>query len=169
MSDSLEKLAKLLGMMGSAHDGEVANAARLAERHRKEIGKTWGELLTGATSGSSKNADFEYMMRALRAEDENFKLRQRLRELEAEQRRRADDPTYRPRRAGEPVEFNGYILGKDKEDELVSYLLKMTCSTALLRSVTGWPRAPFRLILPELARQRGYTCERPSKGYYRFR
>jgi hypothetical protein len=38
-------LAKLLGMLGSSHDGEVLNAARLVERERRRCGKTWEELL----------------------------------------------------------------------------------------------------------------------------
>jgi hypothetical protein len=36
----------VLGMLGSAHDGEViAAAARAAERLRRQTGKTWTELL----------------------------------------------------------------------------------------------------------------------------
>jgi hypothetical protein len=38
-------LAKVLGMMGSAHDGEVLSAALKAEDARKKSGKTWQELL----------------------------------------------------------------------------------------------------------------------------
>jgi len=40
-----EKLAAVLGMLGSAHDGEALNAARLAERMRRQAGVTWQELL----------------------------------------------------------------------------------------------------------------------------
>jgi hypothetical protein len=40
-----ETLAKLLGMLGSAHDGEVLAAALKAEETRKKTGKTWGQLL----------------------------------------------------------------------------------------------------------------------------
>ena len=40
-----ERLAKLLGMMGSAHDGEVVAAARQAERLRADAGPTWPEIL----------------------------------------------------------------------------------------------------------------------------
>jgi hypothetical protein len=40
-----DKLVKLLGMLGSDHDGERANAARLADEHRKRSGLTWGELV----------------------------------------------------------------------------------------------------------------------------
>ena len=40
-----ERLAKLLGMLGSCHDGEVVAAARQAERLRAEAGLTWPEIL----------------------------------------------------------------------------------------------------------------------------
>jgi len=37
-------------MLGSNHDGEVLNAARIAERLRKKIDKSWVVLLTGTQS-----------------------------------------------------------------------------------------------------------------------
>jgi hypothetical protein len=40
-----ETLAKVLGLLGSAHDGEVLAAALKAEEVRRRIGKTWGQLL----------------------------------------------------------------------------------------------------------------------------
>src|SRR3954447_13797385 len=40
-----ERLAKLLGLMGSAHDGEVVAAARQAERLRAEAGLTWQQIM----------------------------------------------------------------------------------------------------------------------------
>src|SRR5438874_13522160 len=43
-----ERLAKLLGMMGSAHDGEVVAAARQAERLRAEAGLTWVDIVLPA-------------------------------------------------------------------------------------------------------------------------
>ena len=36
-----ERLAKLLGMLGSNHDGEVSNAARMADALVREHGLTW--------------------------------------------------------------------------------------------------------------------------------
>ena len=39
------RLEHLLGMLGSAHEGEVLNAARLAEKERRRLGKTWKEIL----------------------------------------------------------------------------------------------------------------------------
>ena len=41
------RLAQVLGMLGSAHDGEIVNAARLAVRMLKEAGLTWPQLLDG--------------------------------------------------------------------------------------------------------------------------
>ena len=43
-----QRLAKLLGMMGSAHDGEVVAAARQAERLRADAGLTWHDIVLPA-------------------------------------------------------------------------------------------------------------------------
>jgi hypothetical protein len=40
-----QRLARLLGMLGSAHDGEVLNAARLAQRLLATANMTWTELV----------------------------------------------------------------------------------------------------------------------------
>jgi hypothetical protein len=42
---SRPKLAGILGMLGSEHDGEVLAAARMAERLRREMGATWHDLI----------------------------------------------------------------------------------------------------------------------------
>jgi len=42
----LSRIVQLLGMMGSAHDGEVLNAARLAQRTLGELGLTWAEVVS---------------------------------------------------------------------------------------------------------------------------
>lgn len=39
------RLIKLLGMTGSAHDGEVANAAMAADRLVRQAGLTWHDVL----------------------------------------------------------------------------------------------------------------------------
>jgi len=39
------KLACVLGMLGSDHDGEVLTAARMAEGIRQKSGKTWQTIL----------------------------------------------------------------------------------------------------------------------------
>src|SRR3954463_4067248 len=76
MSDNLSRLAAVLGMMGSDHDGETLNAARQAEKMRKASGKTWADLIAGKSSSGSSA---EYMMRALRAEGEVIELKAKLR------------------------------------------------------------------------------------------
>lgn len=45
-----EKLAAVLGMMGSDFDHEVLVAARMAEKLRREAGATWHELLAAPES-----------------------------------------------------------------------------------------------------------------------
>jgi hypothetical protein len=40
-----QRLAKLLGMAGSQHDGEALNAARLANRMVRERGITWFDVM----------------------------------------------------------------------------------------------------------------------------
>jgi len=42
------KLVKVLGMLGSAHDGEVAAAGRRADAMVKGAGLTWGDVITPA-------------------------------------------------------------------------------------------------------------------------
>ena len=42
---STARLERLLGMLGSSHGGEVANAALAVERERQRLGKTWQELM----------------------------------------------------------------------------------------------------------------------------
>jgi hypothetical protein len=39
------KLIGILGMLGSDHDGERANAARMADRLLRQHGLTWGDVL----------------------------------------------------------------------------------------------------------------------------
>ncbi len=40
-----DRLSKLLGLLGSAHDGEVAAAGRAAHRLLREAGLTWPDVL----------------------------------------------------------------------------------------------------------------------------
>jgi len=44
-NENRERLAKLLGMLGSNHEGERANAAAQIERLRKHLGVSWEDLL----------------------------------------------------------------------------------------------------------------------------
>jgi hypothetical protein len=41
----LDRLRKLCGMFSSAHDGEIANAARMADRLVRAAGLAWGDVL----------------------------------------------------------------------------------------------------------------------------
>jgi hypothetical protein len=43
--DSAERLARLLGMLGSDHDGEVVNAGRMADRLVRQNGLTWPDII----------------------------------------------------------------------------------------------------------------------------
>lgn len=51
--DGAARLAALLGMMSSAHDGEALNAARLADQMLKKSGKTWADVLGKPAAASS--------------------------------------------------------------------------------------------------------------------
>jgi hypothetical protein len=41
-----ERLVRLLGMLGSEHDGEVVNAGRMADRLVRQHGLTWPDIIT---------------------------------------------------------------------------------------------------------------------------
>jgi hypothetical protein len=45
-----DRLARILGMLGSAHDGEVVAAARQAERLRQDAGLIWRDIVGPAAS-----------------------------------------------------------------------------------------------------------------------
>jgi len=50
-----QRLARVCGLLGSDHDGEVLAAARQAEKIRQKLGLTWEELLV--PSARSRSAD----------------------------------------------------------------------------------------------------------------
>jgi enoyl-CoA hydratase/carnithine racemase len=52
-----DKLAKLLGLLGSDFDGERAVAARLASEFLQRHGLTWSELLTGTPQRDEARGD----------------------------------------------------------------------------------------------------------------
>jgi hypothetical protein len=54
------RLAKLLGMLGSDHDGEVVAAAKQAERLRRKAGITWAEIVVPAKSLASRSDHLEW-------------------------------------------------------------------------------------------------------------
>lgn len=49
-----DRLQKLLGMTGSAHDGEALNALRLATTLMQQNGMTWAEVLAGAPAAARR-------------------------------------------------------------------------------------------------------------------
>jgi hypothetical protein len=49
-------LVKALGMLGSDQDGEVLNAARMAEKLRRKLGMSWEELLISADETEVREA-----------------------------------------------------------------------------------------------------------------
>lgn len=51
-----ERLARVLGMLGSASDGEALNAARAAERLRQAAGLSWSEMLSTAAPAPTQPA-----------------------------------------------------------------------------------------------------------------
>ena len=52
-ADTRTRLARLLGMMGSQHDGEALNAARLADKLVREQGITWFNVIGTAPPRAS--------------------------------------------------------------------------------------------------------------------
>jgi hypothetical protein len=49
--DTRLRLARLLGMIGSDHDGEALNAARMADRLVREKGLTWDDVIAPVVCG----------------------------------------------------------------------------------------------------------------------
>jgi hypothetical protein len=47
-ASSAQRLVRLLGMLGSAHDGEVATAGRKADRLIRERGLNWSQIIAPA-------------------------------------------------------------------------------------------------------------------------
>jgi hypothetical protein len=50
-----ERLAQLLGMLGSDHDGEIANAGRMADRLLRSRGLTWPDIIRPYTDNLHKD------------------------------------------------------------------------------------------------------------------
>lgn len=51
------RLVKLLGMLGSSHEGEVAAAARHAVKLLKDLDATWGDLIAPITTSFASYPD----------------------------------------------------------------------------------------------------------------
>lgn len=56
------RLAKLLGMLGSSHDGEILAAARAAEKYRREAGITWFQILSASEDGDEDDDEAKQMI-----------------------------------------------------------------------------------------------------------
>lgn len=52
-----DRLIKLLGLLGSSHEGEIVNAARQIEKERKGLGIAWSDLLTTSHEALKKERD----------------------------------------------------------------------------------------------------------------
>lgn len=52
-----DRLIKLLGLLGSFHEGEIVNAARQIEKERKGLGIGWSDLLTTSHEALKKERD----------------------------------------------------------------------------------------------------------------
>jgi hypothetical protein len=171
MSDDVTRLAKFLGMMGSDHDGEVLNAARMAERHRKAMNKSWLVLLS-STGGSS---DDRFFMRALRAEAAVAMLQDRVTVLERElaaMRTARYNPSSSPRPRPASSRSSGkYDLPRASEDNLADALLADWRTSDEVYSLTRWPRAHLRVVLGRIAKRRRVSLEvrtRFGEMQYRF-
>jgi len=73
-----ERLVKLLGMLGSDHDGEVLNAARHIEAMVRTSGSDWDKLLSPAPKRSSDRTDLKKLDELLAATQVSDILKLRL-------------------------------------------------------------------------------------------
>jgi hypothetical protein len=78
-----DRLVKLLGMLGSAHDGEVLNAARHIDALVRASGRDWDKLLSPAPAAaapkrSSDRADLQKLDELLAATQVSEILKLRL-------------------------------------------------------------------------------------------
>lgn len=189
MSDSLSRLAKFLGMLGSDHDGEVLNAARMAEKLRKELNKSWDNLVTGKSD--SRGSSFEdaiWRMRAASAEsqlratqNEMSGMRLKISMLEnklraAEAAAAKSSSSYPPhhgsrQRATRTGSRYNTDLPPNTEADLVERLSRYSfgISADSIHFITGWERPMnLRVRLPRIAAKHGLKFEQPSRGRYRF-
>ena len=171
MSDDVTRLAKFLGMMGSDHDGEVLNAARMAERHRKAMNKSWLVLL----SSTGGNSETDYLRtRANRAEAMVFRLEARVIELERElaAMRTARAGASSPRPGPASSRSSGkYDLPRASEDNLADALFADWRTSDEIYARTRWPRAHLRVVLGRIAKRRRVSLEvrtRFGEMHYRF-
>lgn len=160
----MTKLVSVLGMMGSEHDGEILNAARFAEKLRRSMDKTWGQLLTGKDDTATKGSEFQMMMRALRAESRVLTLEKRVAELEKQLKAMADA---KASTASSEARAHGdkYWLDPVKLKLLIDRLLDRPAYPDDIYAITNWPRAHLRVVLGRIAKQRGLHLDVASPRY----
>lgn len=89
-----QRLIKLLGLLGSGHDGETAAAGRMADALIRDAGVTWADVIAPETVQRE-------LIDALRAENEE--LREKVRRLSVQNNELAQAtrvPVYQKRRGG---------------------------------------------------------------------
>ena len=90
-----DKLTKLCGMFGSAHIGERASAAAMADKIVRGRGLTWGEVIAAVPEPSADDdliaSVLEHSARILTAWELNFLRDIRGRELTEKQRAKLND------------------------------------------------------------------------------
>jgi hypothetical protein len=59
VADAIEKLARISGMLGSAHEGERANAAQMASAMLKAMDLTWSEVINRALGAATSRQAHE--------------------------------------------------------------------------------------------------------------
>jgi hypothetical protein len=55
VADTIERLARIAGMLGSAHEGERATAAEMASAMLKAMGLTWSEVIRRGLSAATSD------------------------------------------------------------------------------------------------------------------
>lgn len=155
---SLAKFRKILGMLGSEHDGERANAARMATAILKQSGADWSAVAigrdAGSSSGGSSAADWRMMANIFQRqlEDERTRTTRLSAELATATRRIraleglvANPKGEAPPKKKPPV-TQGRQSGPVDDDELRDQIAKVLASqpdikaAEFLRSVLGQRR-----------------------------
>lgn len=158
---ALSKFKKIVGMLGSDHDGERANAARMASAILKQNGLDWSAVAVGKGESSSVNghsaADWAMMARSFQRllDDERARTNRLTSDLAAATRRikaleshlsvgkpKEPPPKKPPPRAPQPRQSSSETTDDDLRDE-IDELLASTAdlrSREFLESVQSQPR-----------------------------